>query len=179
MRRYVISINDVTHTVDIEEVGNDTFTVQLGDGRLVTACLLDDHDLNQAQITPQVGGTPAARDIGMPMPLPSPTAVPNVPRVVPARSPVPRLPADPSPSAPRPAAGGPMAFEAPMPGVVLSVEVAPGTPVRRGQTLLVLEAMKMKNELKAPRDAIVARVLVKAGDQVKHGDRLIDFESVN
>ncbi|MDR1213479.1 MAG: acetyl-CoA carboxylase biotin carboxyl carrier protein subunit [Propionibacteriaceae bacterium] len=65
-----------------------------------------------------------------------------------------------------------------MPGVVLSIEVAPGAPVRHGQTLLVLEAMKMKNELKAPRDAIVADVLVAAGQQVKHGDPLIKFEQV-
>jgi biotin carboxyl carrier protein len=64
-----------------------------------------------------------------------------------------------------------------MPGVVLSVDVAVGDSVRRGQTLLVLEAMKMKNELKAERDGVVARIPANAGDQVKHGDVLLEFES--
>jgi len=65
---------------------------------------------------------------------------------------------------------------APMPGVVLSVEVSPGAQVSRGQTLLVLEAMKMKNDIKAERDAVVTGVHVGAGDQVKHGDLMIEFE---
>ena len=64
-----------------------------------------------------------------------------------------------------------------MPGVVLSVDVAVGDSVRRGQTLLVLEAMKMKNELKAERDGVVASIPANAGDQVKHGDVLLEFES--
>ena len=63
-----------------------------------------------------------------------------------------------------------------MPGVVLSVEVAPGMAVSRGQTLLVLEAMKMKNDLMAETDGVVARVAVAAGDQVRHGDLLVEFE---
>ena len=65
---------------------------------------------------------------------------------------------------------------APMPGVVLSVEVAPGAVVTRGQLLLVLEAMKMKNDLHAERDGVIASVSVSAGDQVKHGDPLIAYE---
>ncbi|MFZ0530668.1 MAG: biotin/lipoyl-containing protein, partial [Propionicimonas sp.] len=61
--------------------------------------------------------------------------------------------------------------------VILSIEVAAGASVQRGQTLMVLEAMKMKNDLRAERDGTVASVLVGAGAQVKHGDVLLEFES--
>ena len=65
---------------------------------------------------------------------------------------------------------------APMPGVVLSVEVSPGSHVTRGQTLLVLEAMKMRNDIRADRDGVVASIPVSAGDEVSHGDLLLAFE---
>ena len=65
---------------------------------------------------------------------------------------------------------------APMPGVILSVDTAVGTTVKRGESLMVLEAMKMKNELKAPRDGIVAEVYVAPGQQVKYGEFLVRFQ---
>ena len=64
-----------------------------------------------------------------------------------------------------------------MPGVIRSIDVAVGDGVRRGQTLMVLEAMKMKNEIKAERDGTVAALRVNAGDQVRHGDTLLEYES--
>lgn len=60
-------------------------------------------------------------------------------------------------------AGG---FLAPMPGVVLDVRVAPGDTVAKGDTLIVLEAMKMEHHMTAPADGTVAEVRVAAGDQV-------------
>lgn len=65
----------------------------------------------------------------------------------------------------------------PMPGVLLSIDVAVGAVVTRGQTLMVLEAMKMKNEIKAQRDGTIAAIRVGVGDQVRHGDALLEFES--
>lgn len=65
---------------------------------------------------------------------------------------------------------------APMPGVILTVDVAVGATVKRGDSLMVLEAMKMKNELKAPRDGVVAEVYVAPGAQVKYGEFLVRFE---
>jgi biotin carboxyl carrier protein len=180
MRRYVIQIGDNTHSVDVEELGSQTFNVALADGRQLTARLLDDHDLGQSQLTAGLEPEPA----GPPGPGPSGRAVAaDSPGAGVSRAAAARVPSGPArttggPAAGSRSAGGPSLFEAPMPGVVLSIEVAPGAPVRHGQTLLVLEAMKMKNELKAPRDAIVADVLVAAGQQVKHGDPLIKFEQV-
>jgi glutaconyl-CoA decarboxylase len=66
-------------------------------------------------------------------------------------------------------------FLAPMPGVVLSVAVKVGDTVERGQTLLVLEAMKMKNELKSPNAGTISNLHVGAGDRVNTGDPLVDF----
>ena len=65
------------------------------------------------------------------------------------------------------------AVKAPMPGKVLSVNVAEGDSVTKGQTLAVLEAMKMEQSLAAPRDGVVAEVRCTPGGQVGAGDILI------
>jgi pyruvate carboxylase subunit B len=63
-----------------------------------------------------------------------------------------------------------------MPGRVVRVEVNEGDAVAARQGLLVLEAMKMENELAAPRDGTVSRVLVKPGATVEAGDPLVILE---
>ncbi len=65
---------------------------------------------------------------------------------------------------------------APMPGLVLAVHVKPGQHVKAGAGLLVLEAMKMENELRADADGIVKSVHVASGEAVAKGDLLIAFE---
>lgn len=69
-------------------------------------------------------------------------------------------------------AGG-LTVKAPMPGSVLEVKVKEGDVVKDGAVLIVLEAMKMENELTAPQDGTVFSVLVKKGDTVNSGDPLI------
>ena len=64
-------------------------------------------------------------------------------------------------------------MKAPMPGKLLAVPVAAGDTVAKGQTLAVLEAMKMEHALAAPRDGVVEAVNVAAGDQVGDGDVLV------
>lgn len=54
----------------------------------------------------------------------------------------------------------------PMPGNILSVSVQPGSAVKKGQVLMILEAMKMENEIISPRDGVVASVHVQAGVSV-------------
>ncbi len=58
-------------------------------------------------------------------------------------------------------------IKAPMPGMVLRINVAVGDTVRKGDGLMVIEAMKMENEIKAPADARVEAILVSAGDAVE------------
>ncbi len=64
---------------------------------------------------------------------------------------------------------------APIPGTIVAVLVKPGDSVKTGQELCTLEAMKMKNAIRANRDGTIASVLVANGDSVKHGQPLVEF----
>lgn len=79
------------------------------------------------------------------------------------------------PSTPK-ASGGAGAVSAPMPGTILSVNVKVGDSVKAGDTLCILEAMKMENEIVAPADATVKAINVNKGDTVANGDLLITLE---
>jgi biotin carboxyl carrier protein len=79
----------------------------------------------------------------------------------------------------RNAAGGSVAeagefhLRAPMPGLAVAILVEEGQAVEKGQVLLILESMKMQNELKSPRDGIVGRIRVKAGETVEQKQTLL------
>jgi len=62
---------------------------------------------------------------------------------------------------------------APMPGSVIEVLVKAGDQVKEGDTVVILEAMKMENEITAPQSGTVVKILVKAGDTVNNGDILM------
>ena len=64
-------------------------------------------------------------------------------------------------------------LKSPMPGLVIAVPVCDGQPVQKGDVLVILESMKMQNELKAPRSGQVARLRVKSGDGVEHHQVLL------
>ena len=99
--------------------------------------------------------------------VPARTAAPAVAR---AASPAPQ-------SAPAAASGatGATVVKAPMPGTLLSYKVAKGQAVRRGEVLLILEAMKMENEIVAPADGVVAALCVGEGSAVSTGDALVEL----
>lgn len=110
----------------------------------------------------EIGGTPA------PAAAPSPS-----PAVAPA--PVDEVPAEPSP-APAPASSAPAgadALAAPMPGTILKVLVNVGNSVSENQPLMILEAMKMENEIVASSAGTVSAIHVSAGQTVNPGDGLI------
>lgn len=62
-----------------------------------------------------------------------------------------------------------------MPGTILDVKVKPGTAVKAGDILVILEAMKMENEIVAPQDGTVASINVNKGDTVNSGDVLVSM----
>lgn len=66
-------------------------------------------------------------------------------------------------------------IKAPMPGLVLDIKVQPGDTVKKGDPILVLEAMKMENILKSPGDGVVKAIRVKVKDNVEKGQVLLDF----
>ena len=93
------------------------------------------------------------------------------PVAAPAAAPAP--PAAPAPAAAPAGAAGAVSVTAPMPGNILDVKVKAGDSVKAGDILLILEAMKMENEISAPQDGTIASVNVRKGDVVNSGDLLI------
>ena len=90
---------------------------------------------------------------------PAPRAAAPAPKAAPAPAPAP---------AAKPVAAGAATVTAPMPGKVLEVKCKAGDAVKSGQVLLILEAMKMQNEIMAPADGTIADVRVSAGSTGNH-----------
>ncbi len=72
-----------------------------------------------------------------------------------------------------PVHGGELQIKSPMPGLVITVPVEEGQEIKQGDNLIILESMKMQNEIKAPRDGKVMRVRVTAGDSVDQNQLLL------
>lgn len=188
MRRYTISIGDQSYTVDVQETASDRFEVTVGD--LVLEATLDDaRDLPGASISPGIP-SPAGRETAPRTPADrgpstargSAPGRASAPGWDPASSPSPgRDAGSPAAARPRPAtgegaatsAGAAELLAAPMPGVILEILVEAGASVRRGDPILVLEAMKMRNTIRAPRDARITDVAVSPGQPVGPGDTLV------
>lgn len=77
-----------------------------------------------------------------------------------------------APAAPAPSAGEGEKVTAPMPGTILDVKVAVGDSVSKGQVIMILEAMKMENDIVASCDGKITSVLANKGDNVNSGDAL-------
>ena len=118
MKTYNITVNGVTYTVDVEEVGATS--------------------------------APAAA------PVVAPTAAPVAPKAAPA-----------APKAAPKGSAGAVSVKAPMPGNIMKVNCKVGASVKKGDVLIVLEAMKMENDICAPSDGVVASVEVAQGATVE------------
>ena len=70
----------------------------------------------------------------------------------------------------------PRVLKAAIPGSIASIAAQVGKPVRHGDTLLILEAMKMHNQIKAPQDGTIKAILVAAGEKVVKGQILVEIE---
>ncbi|HEU5203431.1 MAG TPA: biotin/lipoyl-containing protein [Candidatus Limnocylindrales bacterium] len=146
-RRYTVSIGGRSYEIDVRETASDRFEVSV-DGRTFEATLE-----GEREVAREAGLTP-------PMPIPAPALPGAMPRTMaPAPAPPGTGPAD--------------VVAAPLPGVVLEVLVKPGAVLQRGDPLLVLEAMKMRNTIRSPRNAVVVEVAVSAGQPVAPNDVLV------
>ena len=96
------------------------------------------------------------------------------PASVPAAAAAPAAAPAPAPAAApaAPAVGAGEKVTAPMPGTILDVKVSQGASVSQGDVIMVLEAMKMENDIVAPCDGSVTSIVVKKGDSVQSGDTL-------
>lgn len=172
MRRYTIVVNGTEFSVDVREIAADRFQVLL-EGQTHEVVLNDDIDLPQATISPSMAVSPygqattghpySSSDAPAPMPQAAPTFAPAAasPRPVAVKSGVGR---------------GGNVLTAPMPGTISAVDVVPGATVKRGQQLVTLEAMKMFNAIRSPRDGVVSEVLVSVTQSVAFGDVLLRFQ---
>jgi biotin carboxyl carrier protein len=165
MRRYRLDIRGKEFVIDVDELAANRFKVVVGKDTYEVE-LSGDEDLPEATITPAYQ---PARPPGMPHVVPEDAQVVDAPGSVARRAP-------PAPAARKTAAsGGARTLSAPMPGVVLEVNVKAGDTVARGQQVAVLEAMKMQNSIKSPRAGTIAEVCVAAGQAVGHGDAIVRF----
>jgi len=96
---------------------------------------------------------------------------PAAPAVQPAAAPVQAAPAPAAPAAKPAGAGEKVA--SPLPGVIIEVSVKEGQAVKAGQKVAVLEAMKMENEIPAPKDGTVTEIHVHKGDSLQEGDPVV------
>lgn len=173
MRRYTLEVKGRSYVVDVDELASDRFRVFLA-GDQFEVRLSAAEDLAEAEITPEIVPHRAAGQPSAPGAAPPPVIRPPAPETLPKLR----------PAAPPPLPGRPLLpedgfraeLQAPMPGTVLSVEVAPGQAVQTGQVLVKLEAMKMVNALRAPQDGVIADVKVRAGESVAFGQALVSFE---
>jgi biotin carboxyl carrier protein len=109
----------------------------------------------------EIGGAPAVKSVQAA--APAPKAAPAAPPKAAAPAPKPAPAASAAPSA------GAEDILAPLPGTVLSINVAEGAKVKAGDVLLIFEAMKMENEIQSPRDATVKKIHVEKGAKIETG----------
>lgn len=155
MQTYKYTINGKEYEVTIGETKGNEVAVSV----------------NGTPYTVTKEGKQAAAPAPQPAPAPAPTpkAAP-APVAAPAPQPAPAA----APAAPAPAASGSgHAVKSPLPGVILDITCNVGDAVKKGQKLLVLEAMKMENDIKADRDGVVASINVAKGESIQEGHTLV------
>ncbi len=153
MRRYTITINGKDVTVDVRELAAERFQVHVSGLSYDVAVSDENVVLAAGPRAPAPPAVEAPSSIAAAAPTPVPVIEPPATSIPPGVSPL---------------------ISAPMPGVILSVDVATGASVTRGQSLVTLEAMKMRNSIRSPRDGVVGTVHVAAGQSVGHGDPLVE-----
>ncbi len=115
----------------------------------------------------EVNGTAYKVEMPEKVEAPKPVARPVARPAAPAAAPAAR---------PAAASSGKSAVKSPLPGVILDIKVNVGDTVKRGQTVLILEAMKMENNINADKDGKIAAINVKAGESVLEGTDLVVIE---
>ena len=129
-----------------------------------TQYLVEMEEVGAPQATPADAAPVAA---AAPAPVAAPAPAPALAAPAPAPSP--------TPSAPAAAPAGAHVQAAPMPGTIVDIHVAVGDAVTANQPVMVLEAMKMENEVVADRDGVVASIDVAKGAMVNPGDPLFSL----
>ena len=166
MRRYKLNISNRKFVIDVQELAANRFEVVVGDNTYEVT-LSGDEDMSEATITP-----------GLPVKASGTSMTATAKAVARVRNEPAPVTSDEAPTArpaPRAAVTKKGSLNAPMPGVILEVNVKPGDTVTRGQQVAILDAMKMHNVIGAPRAGTISEVFVSAGQSVNHGDSIVSF----
>ncbi len=147
MKTYTITVNGQSYVVQVEEG--------------VTAAA------QNAPVITIPAAAPAAAPVAAAPAAAAPAAAPAAPEA-PAATPA----AAPAAAPAAPAVAGRVSVEAPMPGKILSIDKKAGDRVNAGDTIMILEAMKMENEIVAPEDGTVASIQVAVNQSVEAGEVL-------
>ena len=153
MKKYSLKINGNPYEVKIEDINESSTMARV--------------NVNGTKYDVEIEGGKAAATK-----KPQVVAVPQTATDI---SVTPKTPIATKPAA-APAAGGGAKVTCPLPGTIISINVKEGDTVAAGQTVVVLEAMKMENNIDAERGGVVKQVLVQAGATVMEGDVLLVIE---
>ena len=157
MKEYKYSINGNEYTVAVIDLDENTAAVEVN-GTSYKVDILGE-ELN---ITPR----PAAKPAAPVAPAPQPQSAAPAPAAQPAPVEQPAAPAA------KPAGNG-KPILSPLPGVILDLKVNVGDQVKAGQTVAVLEAMKMENNINAEHDGVVTAIKVNKGDSILEGAEIL------
>ncbi len=160
---YKYKVNNVEYTVQIASIfGNKAQVFVNGTAYEV--------EMEGGAVAAPVAFTPAPAPVAAPAPAPTPAPVAEKPKEEASATPAPE-PSKPQATANVPAGGTPV--KAPLPGIINDIKVAVGDQVKNGQVLLILEAMKMENEITAEQDGVISAISVSTGDSVMEGTVLL------
>lgn len=152
MKEYKYKINGNEYSVAIIDLEGNTAAVEVNGVSYKV-------DILTEGFTAAKPAAPAA-----PAPAPAPAAAPAAPQpIAPAAAPA---------SEPAPAGKG-TAVQSPLPGVILDIKVAVGDTVKAGQTVAILEAMKMENSINAECDGVITAIKVAKGDNILEGSDIV------
>ena len=151
MKEYKYKINGNEYSVAIIDLEGDKAAVEVNGVSYQVDILTEGYTAP----TPRPAAKPAAA------PAPAPAAAPAAP----APAPQPIAPAAPAAEPAAPAGKG-TAVQSPLPGVILDIKVAVGDQVKAGQTVAILEAMKMENNINAECDGVITAIKVSKGDNI-------------
>ncbi|WP_277086428.1 acetyl-CoA carboxylase biotin carboxyl carrier protein subunit [Porphyromonas catoniae] len=157
MKEYKYKINGNEYSVAIIDLEGNTAAVEVNGVSYKVDILTEGFTAAPAR--------PAAKPAAAaPAPAPAPAAAPAAPQpIAPAAAPA----AEPAP------AGKGTAVQSPLPGVILDIKVAVGDTVKAGQTVAILEAMKMENSINAECDGVITAIKVAKGDNILEGSDIV------
>jgi len=159
MKEYKYKINGNEYSVAIIDLEGDKAAVEVNGVSY------------QVDILTEGYTAPAPRPVAKPAAAPQPAPAAPAPAAAPV-APQPIAPAAPAAEPAAPAGKG-TAVQSPLPGVILDIKVAVGDQVKAGQTVAILEAMKMENNINAECDGVITAIKVAKGDNILEGSDIV------